>query len=181
MLEGTLVGKKIAFLVEDGFEEEELTRPKRALSEMGAETHIISPQKGKVKAWDHTHWSKEYDVDVHLAEADPDNYDALVLPGGVINPDKLRRSKSAVEFVNKFMKDEKIVAAICHGPQTLIETGLLNGRKMTSYPSIKTDLINAGVDWEDKEVVVHKNLISSRMPDDIPAFNDMIASKVANP
>lgn len=169
-----LTGKKIAFLVENGFEEEELTRPKRALSEMGASTHIISPQKGTVKSWDHTDWGNDYEVDVHLAEARPEDYDALILPGGVINPDKLRRSKSAVEFASKFLKDEKPLAAICHGSQTLIETGLLNGRHMTSYPSIRSDLINAGAEWEDKEVVVHNNLITSRIPDDIPAFNDRI-------
>ena len=180
MLEGSLKNKKIAFLVEDGFEEEELTRPFRAFSDMGATTHIISPKKDKVKAWAHTDWGKEYDVDVHLAEADPDDYDALILPGGVINPDKLRRSKNAVVFASMFIKDEKTIGAICHGPQLLIETGLLKGRHLTSFPSIKRDLENAGAKWDDKEVIVDNNLITSRTPDDIPAFNSRIAQVLSN-
>ena len=179
MLEGLLKNKRIAFLVENGFEEEELTRPKRALAEMGAITHIISPEKDKVKAWDHTDWGDEYVVDVHVSEARIDDYDALVLPGGVINPDKLRRNDKAVEFARDFMKSNKIVAAICHGGQTLIETGAVKGRKMTSFPSIKTDLINAGAKWEDREVIIDGNLITSRKPDDIPAFTNRIATLLA--
>ena len=178
-MEEKLKGKKIAFLVETGFEEEELTRPGKALSERGAETHIVSPRKDKVKAWDHTNWGDEYEVDVPLDKANPDNYDALVLPGGVINPDKLRRNKTAIEFTSKFFAGEKIVAAICHGAQTLIEGDLVKGRHLTSYPSIRTDLRNAGADWEDSEVIVDKNLITSRKPDDIPAFNNKIAEMMS--
>ncbi len=178
-MEETLKGKKIAFLVENGFEEEELARPRKALSEMGATTHIISPQHGSVKAWNHTDWGNEYDVDVQLDQANPDHYDALVLPGGVINPDKLRRNKSAIEFSSKFLQSEKIVASICHGPQTLIETGLVKGRHVTSFPSIRTDLENAGAVWEDREVIVDRNLITSRKPDDIPAFNNRIAEMMS--
>ncbi|MCB0807045.1 MAG: type 1 glutamine amidotransferase [Bacteroidales bacterium] len=180
MMEDKLKGKKIAFLVENGFEEEELTRPRKALAEMGAVTHIVSPQKGKVKAWDHTNWGGEYEVDVSLEQANPDDYDILVLPGGVINPDKLRRNKSAVEFAGKFFNDDKIVAAICHGPQLLIEGDFVKGRHMTSFPSIRKDLSNAGADWEDKEVITDGNLITSRKPDDIPAFNNRIAEMVSN-
>jgi protease I len=180
MLKDILKGKRIAFLVEEGFEEEELTRPMKAFSELGAVTHIVSPRKEKVKSWDHTNWGDEYDVDVHLDDADPGEYDALVLPGGVINPDKLRRSKKAVKFATAFMEDEKVVAAICHGPQTLIETGLLRDRLLTSYPSIKQDLINAGADWEDKEVIIDQNLITSRNPGDIPAFNNRIIHLVSD-
>jgi len=179
MMEDKLKGKKIAFLVEDGFEEEELTRPKKAFSEMGATTHIISPQKKKVKAWDHTNWGKEYEVDVDLSKANADQYDVLVLPGGVINPDKLRRSKTAIKFVSKFFEDDKIVASICHGPQTIIETGHIKGKHLTSYPSIRTDLENAGATWEDREVMVDNNLITSRRPDDIPAFNNRVAELIS--
>jgi len=179
MMEEKLKGKKIAFLVENGFEEEELARPKKALADMGATTHIISPQKGQVKAWDHTDWGNDYDVDVQLENANASNYDALVLPGGVINPDKLRRNKSAIEFTSNFMQSNKIVASICHGPQTLIETGLVKGRHVTSFPSIRTDLENAGAVWEDQEVIVDDKLITSRKPDDIPAFNNRIAEMMS--
>src|SRR6201995_1130246 len=150
----SLQGKKVAILTETGFEEVELTSPKQALEEAGAEVHIISPQKEKVKAWDHDHWSIELNVDKNIEDVKESDYDALVLPGGVLNPDKLRTNKTAVDFVREFLDSGKPVAAICHGPQTLIETGLLEGRTMTSYPSIKTDLMNAGVDWVDREVVV---------------------------
>ncbi|MDZ7743434.1 MAG: type 1 glutamine amidotransferase domain-containing protein [Bacteroidota bacterium] len=169
-----LKGKKIAILVENGFEEEELTRPKDALDEAGAITHIISPGNKKVKAWDHTDWGGEYEVDVLLEEASPDAYDALILPGGVLNPDKLRRSKEAIAFAEDFMNKNKLVAAICHGAQTLIETGLLKGRTMTSFHAVKTDMENAGANWKDEEVVHDNNLITSRKPDDIPAFNKAI-------
>ncbi|MBN2175689.1 MAG: type 1 glutamine amidotransferase [Bacteroidales bacterium] len=178
MPEQSLKGKNIAFLVENGFEEEELTRPRKAMAEMGATTHIVSPQKGKVKAWNHTNWGGEYQVDVSLDEADPDRYDALVLPGGVINPDKLRRNKTAVEFTGKFFADNKVVAAICHGPQLLIEGDFVKGRRITSFPSIRKDLKNAGANWEDREVITDGNLITSRKPDDIPAFNNRIAELI---
>ena len=168
---GKLSGKKVAILTENGFEEVELTSPKQALEEAGATVHIISPQKDTVKGWDHDHWSIELDVNKNIDEANTEDYDALVLPGGVLNPDRLRTNKKAIEFVREFLESGKPVAAICHGPQTLIETGLLQGRTMTSYPSIKTDLINAGVDWVDREVVVDNGLVTSRSPKDLPAFN----------
>jgi len=143
----TLTGKKVAILTENGFEEVELTSPKKALEEAGARVDIVSPQKGKVKAWNHDHWSIELPVDVNLDKADPADYDALVVPGGVINPDQMRANKQCVEFAQQFLEAGKPVAAICHGPQLLIETGLLEGRKLTSYKSIRTDLENAGAHW----------------------------------
>jgi len=164
-------GKKAAILTEQGFEEVELTSPMNALEAAGVEVHIISTQSGKVKAWDHDHWSIEIPVDKTVSEANPEDYDLLVLPGGVMNPDKLRTNKEAVAFAQYFLEQAKPLAAICHGPQLLIETGMLNGRNMTSYPSVKTDLVNAGVTWEDKEVVVDNGLVTSRSPEDLEAFN----------
>ena len=166
-----LNGKKIAILVDEGFEQIELVEPKKALEEAGAQTQIISPKTGKVKAWKTDNWGDTFPVDVTLDSADAGSYDGLLLPGGVMNPDHLRKNEKAVAFVTAFMKTGKPVAAICHGPWTLIETGTLNGKKMTSYPSIKTDLKNAGVNWVDEEVVVDQGLVTSRKPDDIPAFN----------
>ena len=145
--------------------------PMNALEQAGAEVHVISPQKEKVKAWAHDHWSIEVTVDKLLSEAKPENYDMLVLPGGVMNPDKLRLNKDAVAFAQHFIEQGKPLAAICHGPQTLIETGMLDGRTMTSYWSVKTDLVNAGVNWVDKEVVVDNGLVTSRSPKDLEAFN----------
>ena len=174
-----LSGKKVAILTEKGFEEVELTSPKKALEEAGAEVHIVSPQKDKVKAWDHNHWSIELAVDVNLSDAKPEDYDALVIPGGVINPDKMRANKDCVEFAQHFLEAYKPLAAICHGPQLLIETGLLEGRDMTSYHSIKTDLINAGVNWHDKEVVVDNGLVTSRSPKDLEAFNKKMIEEIA--
>ena len=174
----SLQGKKVAILTETGFEEVELTSPKQALEEAGAEVHIVSPQTEKVKAWDHDHWSIELSVDKNIDEIKEEDYDALVLPGGVLNPDKLRTNKKAVDFVHQFLDSGKPVAAICHGPQTLIETGLLEGRTMTSYPAIKTDLINAGVDWVDREVVVDNGLVTSRSPKDLPAFNKKMIEEI---
>lgn len=167
-----LEGKKIAILATDGFEEVELTEPRKALDEAGAETYIVSPEDGTIKAWDHTNWSDDYDVDVTLDEADAEDFDNLMLPGGVLNPDQLRMDDQAIQFVAEFLHAGKPIAAICHGPQVLIETRELDGKKMTSYPSVKTDLINAGVNWVDEEVVVDQGLTTSRNPDDIPAFND---------
>jgi len=175
----SLKGKKVAILTETGFEEVELTNPKQALEDAGAEVHIISPQKEKVKAWDHDHWSIELTVDKNINDVKEDDYDALVLPGGVLNPDKLRRNENAVKFVKEFLESGKPVAAICHGPQTLIETGLLEGRTMTSYPSIKTDLINAGADWVDREVVVDNGLVTSRSPKDLNAFNKKTIEEIS--
>ena len=167
----SLEGKTVAILTENGFEEVELTSPKKALEQAGATVHVVSPQPEKVKGWDHDHWSIQVPVDKILDDANADDYDALVLPGGVINPDKLRLNKQAVDFAQQFLESGKPVAAICHGPQTLIETGLLEGRTMTSYPSLRTDLTNAGVDWVDREVVVDNGLITSRSPKDLESFN----------
>ena len=166
-----LKGKKVAILVENGFEQVEMTEPKRALEEAGAQTHLISPQTEEVKGWDHTEWGKRFPVDVTLDQARADDYHALVLPGGVMNPDKLRTNQQAVQFVRNFFESHKPVAAICHGPWTLIEVGVVEGRRMTSYPSLKTDLQNAGAHWADEEVIVDQSLVTSRNPDDLPAFN----------
>jgi len=167
----TLENRRVAILTEEGFEQVELTSPKAALKDAGAIVHIISPKSGKIKAWDKTNWGIEVDVDKQLDQVSPDDYDALVLPGGVLNPDKLRQNKDAVAFVTAFLKEGKPVAAICHGPQMLIETGLIKGRKLTSFPSLQTDLKNAGAQWVDEEVVVDNGLITSRTPADLPAFN----------
>lgn len=166
--------KKVAILTEDGFEQIELTSPKETLEAAGFETVVIAPGKDKLKAWNHTNWGIEIDVDQQLSDVKPQEFDALVLPGGVLNPDSLRGNEEAVAFVKAFMESGKPVAAICHGPQTLIETGLLKGKKMTSYSSVKTDLINAGAEWTDEEVVHDGNLITSRNPNDLPAFNKKI-------
>ena len=162
---------RIAILTENGFEQEELTSPKEALEKAGAHVDIISPQKGKVKAWKHTDWGIEIAVDRELADAKTADYDALVLPGGVMNPDTLRQNADAVKFAKEFLQSGKPVAAICHGPQTLIETGLLEGKTMTSFPSLQTDLKNSGVKWVDKEMVHDGNIITSRKPADLDAFN----------
>jgi protease I len=174
-----LEGKKIAILVTDGFEQVELTEPKKALEEAGAEAHIISPKEGEVKGWDHTDWGDTFKVDKKLGSVNADDYNGLLLPGGVMNPDNLRGDKEAVAFVSKFMESGKPVAAICHGPWTLIETGKVKGKKMTSYHTLKTDLKNAGADWVDQEVVVDNGLVTSRDPDDIPAFNKKIIEEFA--
>jgi protease I len=172
----TLAGKKIAILVADGFEQVELQKPRKALDEAGALTQVVSPAGKKVKGWDLKEWGEEVDVDVPLKEANADDFDALQLPGGVMNPDHLRMDAEAVEFVKHFFESGKPVAAICHAPWTLIEAEVVNGRKITSWPSLKTDLRNAGAEWVDEEVVRDGNLVTSRKPDDIPAFNkEMIA------
>lgn len=171
-------GKKVAILTENGFEEVELTSPMNALKSAGVEVHVISPQSGNVKGWDHDHWGIEVPVDRLLSETKPEDYDMLVLPGGVMNPDKLRMNKEAVAFAQHFIEQAKPLAAICHGPQLLIETGMLNERNMTSYPSLKTDLENAGVIWEDKEVVVDNGLVTSRSPEDLEAFNKKVIEEL---
>ncbi len=161
----------IAILATDGFEEVELSDPRNAMKDAGIITHIIAPNKNHIRAWDKTKWSNEYPVDVPLEEADSDKYHGLMLPGGVLNPDKLRMNEKAIQFIHGFIRDKKPIAAICHGPQLLIETGELTGRRVTSYPSIKTDLINAGAEWIDEEVVVDNKWVTSRKPEDLPAFN----------
>jgi deglycase len=174
MATNDLKGIKVAILVENGFEQVELLEPRKALDQAGAETRVVSPQTHRVKGWNHTEWGQEIPVDVPLDQAKPEDFDALLLPGGVINPDKLRMQPKAVAFVKAFFDEDKPVAAICHGPWTVIEAGAARGRRIASWPSLKTDLKNAGAEWIDQEVVIDRNLVSSRKPDDIPAFNQAI-------
>jgi protease I len=171
-------GKKVAILTEHGFEEVELTSPKKALEAAGAIVHIVSPQPQTVKAWNVDRWGIELPVDVTLDQANPEDYDMLVLPGGVLNPDTMRMNSSCVQFAQHFIEQGKPLAAICHGPQLLIETGMISTRKLTSYPSIKTDLINAGALWEDRDVVVDNGLVTSRSPKDLDAFNNKIIEEL---
>lgn len=166
-----LDNKRVAILATDGFEEVELAEPRKALEEAGADTFIVAPDSNIIKAWNRGKWSDPYEVDIPLEKANPEDFDALLIPGGVINPDKLRTNIKAVQFATHFLHSNKPVAAICHGSQLLIETNALRGVKMTSYESIKTDLINAGANWVDQEVVVDHGLTTSRNPSDIPAFN----------
>lgn len=163
--------KKIAILATHGFEESELKSPKEYLEQQGWTAHIVSPESGTIKSWADKNWGPEYPVDIVLGQANPNDYDALVLPGGVINPDQLRTNEQALQFVKAFFEAGKPVAAICHGPQTLINAEVVRGRKMTSVKMISKDLINAGADWSDSEVVVDKGLVTSRTPEDLPAFN----------
>jgi protease I len=174
-----LKGKKVAILVEKGFEQIELTEPRKALEKAGAETHIISPEDDKVKAWQKTDWGEEFKVDVPLGKADARDYDALLLPGGVMNPDKLRRNSKAQQFVRSFFEDGKPVAAICHAPWVLIDAGVADGRTLTSYETLQLDLKNAGANWVNQEVVVDDGLVTSRKPDDIPAFNRKMIEEFA--
>lgn len=164
-------GKKVAILTEKGFEEAELTSPKQAMEQAGVRVDIVSPEKEKVTGWKNGNWSITLPVDVNVNDASPDDYDGLMIPGGVINPDLMRINPRCVEFAQQFMEAGKPVFAICHGPQLLIETGMLQGRTMTSYYSVKTDIINAGADWQDREVVVDNGLVTSRSPKDLEAFN----------
>lgn len=165
-----LSGKKVAIIATNGFEQSELFDPKQALENAGAQVDIVSLERGQITAWKDKDWGKTIQVDKVISDALAENYDAIMLPGGVINPDLLRRNKAAINFVRDFIQLGKPVAAICHGPQLLIETGLLKGRKMTSFASIKTDLMNAGAQWSDQEVVVDQGLVTSRSPEDIPVF-----------
>jgi protease I len=175
-----LKGKKIAILATDGFEQAELAEPRKALEDAGATTEIISPKGGEIKGWKLKDWGDKVKVNRTLDEARPSDYDALVLPGGVINPDHLRMEPKAVSFVKEFAQSGKPLAAICHGPWTLVEAGVVKGRKMTSWRSLKTDLENAGANWVDEQVVVDGNFITSRKPDDIPAFSQKIIEMVAD-
>ncbi len=170
--------KRVAILATNGFEESELRDPKKALEDAGAEVHIISEKLGEIKAWSDGDWGKSYKVDKTLDQVGQSDYNALVLPGGVINPDKLRLNKTAVSFVKSFFEHKKPVAAICHGPWLLAEADVLKGRKITSYGSIKTDMINAGANWVDEEVVVDAGLVTSRSPKDLPAFNSKLVEEV---
>jgi protease I len=178
-MKDSLSGKRIAFLATDGVEQVELTEPKKALEDAGATTEIISPKSGEIKAWKLKEWGDKLKVDKSLDQADPKDYDALVLPGGVINPDHLRMEPKAVQFVKDFARTGRTIAAICHGPWTLIEAGLVRGKKMTSWPSLKTDLKNAGANWVDEPVVMDGNLVTSRKPDDIDTFSRAIMDRVA--
>ena len=172
------MNKRIAILATDGFEESELKSPKEAMENAGFTVEIISEKEGKIKGWKDGNWSNEYKVDKTLENVNASQYNALVLPGGVINPDKLRRNESALKFVKDFFEQKKPVAAICHGPQTLISAGVVNGRKLTSFSSIKDDLINAGANWVDEEVVVDEGFVTSRTPDDLPAFNSKLIEEI---
>ncbi|HEV7347546.1 type 1 glutamine amidotransferase domain-containing protein [Telluribacter sp.] len=178
-MEARLKGIRIAILVADGFEQVELTEPRKALDMCGATTHIISPNKDSVKGWNHIEWGETFKVDVPLEQARPGYYDALLLPGGILNPDSLRMNTRAVEFVRCFFTTQKPVAAICHSLQMLIEAEVVKGRLLTSYPSLRKDLENAGARWVDREVVVDRGLVSSRKPDDIPAFNQKMIKEIA--
>lgn len=169
-----LKSKKIAILVADGFEQVELTKPKAAFEEAGAKTYIVSPMDEQVQGWNHFDKADYFPVDVPLGQASPEDYDALLLPGGVANPDQLRTMDKAVQFVRAFFDADKLVFAICHAPWTLINANVVKSRKMTSWPSLQTDLKNAGADWVDQEVVMDNGLITSRNPDDIPAFNKKV-------
>ncbi len=171
MARRSLEGLRVAILIEDGFERVEMTEPRKALDDAGARTSIVSPRNDVVRSWNFTDWAEDFPVDVRLGDARPDDFDALLLPGGVINPDKLRMEPKAVAFAKAFFDAGKPVAAICHGPWTVIETGAARGRRVASWPSLKTDLRNAGAQWMDEPVVVDSNLVSSRKPDDIPDFN----------
>ena len=174
-----LNGKKIAILATDGFEQAELQEPRKALDEAGAKTFVISLKSGEIKGWKLKEWGDKVKVDKTLDDANPNEYDALVLPGGVINPDHLRTEPKAVNFVRQFVATGKPVAAICHGPWTLVEADVVRGKKVTSWPSIKTDLKNAGANWVDQEVVTDGQFIFSRKPDDIPAFSKTIIEAVS--
>ena len=165
---------RVAILADNGFEQSELIEPRKALDQAGARTAVVSPQSGRIRGWNHTDWGESVTVDVPLDGARADDYDALLLPGGVMNPDRLRMQPKAVAFVKAFFEAGKPVAAICHGPWTIIEAGAVRGRQMTSWPSLQTDLRNAGANWVDREVVVDGNLVTSRKPDDIPAFDKAV-------
>jgi protease I len=164
-------GLKVAILIENGFEQVEMIEPRKALEQAGAFTAVVSPRSQRVRGWNFSDWGEEFAVDVPLDQADPQEFDALLLPGGVMNPDTLRMQPPAVDFVKAFFAADKPVAVICHGPWTIIETGAARGRRIASWPSLKTDLRNAGAEWVDQEVVIDGNLVSSREPGDIPAFN----------
>lgn len=165
------MAKRIAILATNGFEQVELTEPKKALEDAGMQVDVISPESGTIRGWDHTDWGDTIQVDVPLNQAKAEQYDGLVLPGGVMNPDHLRREESVQQFVRHFFEAGKPVGAICHAPWTLIDAGVVKGRRLTSYHTLQTDLKNAGATWVDEEVVVDNGLVTSRNPDDLPAFN----------
>ena len=174
-----LAGRRIAILATDGYEQVELTEPRKNMEAAGATTEVLSVKEGSIKGWKFTDWGDSVKVDRLVSSAKPDDYDALILPGGQINPDKLRMEKDAVAFVKRFVESGKPVAAICHGPWMLIEAGVVKGRTITSWPSLQTDLKNAGANWVDQQVVEDGNIVTSRKPDDIPAFSDKLIEMTA--
>ena len=179
-MQQTLKGKRVAILATDGFKQVELIEPKKSLEQAGATTEVIAPKAGEIRGWKMKDWGDSVAVDKTLSNAKPGDYDALILPGGVANPDHLRMDEKAVRFVKDFAESGKPVAAICHGPWTLIEAGVVKGHTLTSWPSLKTDLRNAGANWVDKEVVMDGNFITSRKPDDIPAFSKKVIEEIAD-
>jgi deglycase len=179
MAKQNLKGKRVAILATDGVEEIELTEPRKALNAAGAETTLVSPKAGTIKAWQHDQWGGQIRVDLALEDAREEDFDALMLPGGVMNPDHLRVNRNAVEFVRSFFAAGKPVAAICHGPWMLVEAGIVRGKTLTSWPSLKTDIQNAGGDWVNREVVNDEGLVTSRRPEDIPQFNAKMLEEFA--
>ena len=175
----TLDGKRVAILVAEGFEQVEMTGPRKALTDAGAETEIVSPAEGEVQGWHHFDKGDRFQVDVDVDAANANEYDALLLPGGVANPDQLRANPKAVQFVKQFVASGKPIGVICHGPWTLIEAGAVKGCTLTSWPSLKTDLTNAGAKWVDQQVVTDRGIVSSRKPDDIPAFSRKLIEEIA--
>jgi protease I len=167
----SLEGKKIAILATDGFAQSELLKPRSALEAEGAETSVVSLKEGAIRAWNEKNWGQSIGVDLTIDQARPDQFDALLLPGGVMNPDQLRINPKAVQFARSFFEAGKPIAAICHGPWLLVEAGIVKDRTLTSWPSLKTDIVNAGGKWVDQEVVSDSGLTTSRKPADIPAFN----------
>ena len=173
-MKNELKGKKIAIIATDGFEQSELIKPRKALEDAGAETHVISLKSGSIKGWDEDDWGEQVKVDKTIDQANPADYHGLVLPGGVMNPDHLRREEKVLQFVREMFNAGKPIGAICHGPWTLIDAGIVKGLQMTSYHTIQTDLKNAGVEWVDQEVVVDQGIVTSRNPQDIPAFSNKL-------
>ena len=176
---GQMQGKRVAFLAADGVEEVEYTEPREAVEKAGAQAELISPKSGEIQAMNHMDKSRTYAVDRTVSQANPNEYDALVLPGGVANPDFLRTDPDAVRFVRAFFDAGKPVGAICHAPWTLIEADVVRGRTVTSWPSLRTDLRNAGATWVDEEVHVDSGLVTSRKPDDLPAFCAKVVEEIA--
>ncbi|MGI8432012.1 MAG: type 1 glutamine amidotransferase domain-containing protein [Chthoniobacterales bacterium] len=176
---GKLDGKKVAILVANGFEQVEMTKPREALNKAGAKTTIVSPKGGQIQGMNHADKGDKFDVDLTLDDAQPEDFDALMIPGGLLNPDELRSTPAATDFARHFFDAGKPVAAICHGPWVLIDAGVVDGRTLTSWPAIQTDVKNAGGTWVDEEVVVDNSLVTSRKPDDIPAFNKKMIEEFA--
>lgn len=179
MAKQNLNGKRVAILATDGVEQAELIEPREALDAAGAKTSVVSPKSGQIKAWQHDQWGDKITVDIPLSSASADDFDALMLPGGVMNPDQLRMEPRAVELVRAFFESGKPIAAICHAPWMLAEANVVRGRTVTSWPSLQTDLSNAGADWVDREVVTDEGLVTSRKPEDIPAFNKKMIEEFA--